>query len=124
MKPIIITVHPFSAVAGAATLAGAGLLMSMQASTTATSISALTAEQEWILDKMSRVQLPTKNGWPNAETIRFSGVNVQIVNGRGETDPHLDGERPRQHLGGHILRPHRRRDQDHTTRRPVHVHRV
>ncbi len=47
----------------------------------------LTPEQEEILSHMSIVELPIFDDQPDlvARTIRFTGVNVQIVNGKGQT---------------------------------------
>ena len=46
----------------------------------------LSPEQEAILSHMSIVDLPVDDGVSTARTIRFSGVNVQVVNGTGSTD--------------------------------------
>jgi len=45
----------------------------------------LTPEQEEILGHMSIVQMPVDDNGSTRETIRFSGVNVQVVNGTGST---------------------------------------
>ena len=45
----------------------------------------LTAEQAEILTHMSIEQLPVDDAGNTARTIRFSGVNVQVINGRGST---------------------------------------
>jgi len=52
----------------------------------------LTEEQEEILGHMSVVQIPTDDAGGTAKTIRFTGVNVQVVNGLGTTtgDPNQD----------------------------------
>ena len=46
----------------------------------------LTPEQEEILGHMSIEELPVDNEGNTAKTIRFTGVNVQIVNGLGATN--------------------------------------
>jgi hypothetical protein len=48
----------------------------------------LTAEQAAVLGRMSLVELPTTSEGGQALTVRFSGVNVQIVNGSGATNGH------------------------------------
>ena len=45
----------------------------------------LGAEQAEMLGHMSIEQLPTDDAGNTAKTIRFSGVNVQVVNGTGST---------------------------------------
>ena len=47
-------------------------------------------EQAEILGHMSIVQLPVDNDGNTAKTIRFTGVNVQIVNGLGATNGNPD----------------------------------
>ena len=46
----------------------------------------LSPEQEEILSHMSIVELPVDAFGNSVRTIRFSGVNVQVVNGTGTTD--------------------------------------
>ena len=46
----------------------------------------LSPEQEEILSHMSIVELPVDVFGNSVRTIRFSGVNVQVVNGTGATD--------------------------------------
>ena len=46
----------------------------------------LSPEQEEILSHMSIVELPMNDAGNTARTIRFTGVNVQVVNGTGSTD--------------------------------------
>ena len=53
--------------------------------------SGLTAEQEAILSTMSLVDEPIDDGGNTVPTVRFSGVNVQIVNGTGSTDSAANG---------------------------------
>ena len=51
----------------------------------------LTPEQEEILGHMSIEYLPVDEDGNTAKTIRFSGVNVQVVNGTNSTDGDVNG---------------------------------
>ena len=51
----------------------------------------LTAEQEEILSYMSVVDVPVDDLGNTEPAVRFSGVNVQIVNGTGSTDGAANG---------------------------------
>lgn len=51
----------------------------------------LTPEQEEILSYMSIVDVPVDDMGTTATTVRFEGVNVQIVNGEGATDSAPNG---------------------------------
>ncbi len=72
-------IHPVSAVAGATVILGACLLSGMQ------SPGGLNNEKQDILRHMTIVYLPDGLGGP-AKTIRFTGVNVQVVNGLKSTN--------------------------------------
>ena len=52
----------------------------------AQAVGVLSPEQEEILSHMSIVELPVDVFGNSVRTIRFSGVNVQVVNGTGATD--------------------------------------
>jgi len=69
-------VHPVSALAGATVILGACLLSGMQQPA---------GEKQDILRHMTIVYLPDGQGG-TAKTIRFTGVNVQVVNGVGSTN--------------------------------------
>jgi hypothetical protein len=51
----------------------------------------LTPEQEEILSYMSIVDVPIDDAGNTVPTVRFSGINVQIVNGTGSTDGAVNG---------------------------------
>ncbi|MAB78013.1 MAG: hypothetical protein CMJ89_01555 [Planctomycetes bacterium] len=80
MKPIEF--HPVPAVIGALVV---GLAMSAQSVGSIQRILRLTPEEKEILGHMQIVQLDDAQGGL-AKTIRFTGVNVQIVNGLGATN--------------------------------------
>ena len=73
-------IHPVSALAGATVILGACLLVGMQQPSGTISI-----KNREILRHMSIVYLPDGLGG-TAKTIRFTGVNVQIVNGLEATN--------------------------------------
>ena len=79
-----IQVHPVSAVFGGLVICGALLVSSMQ-SPSFNKYSLLSAEQAQLLKHMSIVYLDDGQGG-QAKTIRFTGVNVQVVNGLGATN--------------------------------------
>ncbi len=72
-------VHPVSALAGATVILGACLLSGMQ------SPAGFNEEKRDILRHMSIVYLDDGQGGM-AKTIRFTGVNVQVVNGLKSTN--------------------------------------
>jgi len=72
-------VHPVSALAGATVILGACLLSGMQ------SPGGMNDEKRDILRHMTIVYLPDGLGG-TAKTIRFTGVNVQVVNGLESTN--------------------------------------
>ena len=74
--------HPASALAGALLGSGCLLLLGMQMVGIQQSC-VLTDEQCAILRRMTLVELPDGQGG-TCKTIRFTGVNVQIVNGMGD----------------------------------------
>ena len=71
--------HPVSALVGATVILGACLLSGMQ------SPAGLGQEKQDILRHMTIVYLPDGLGG-TAKTIRFTGVNVQVVNGLESTN--------------------------------------
>ncbi|MBK7875563.1 MAG: hypothetical protein IPJ77_07400 [Planctomycetes bacterium] len=78
-------IHLPSALAGALIVGLTFTTLSMQQTISAHRIPTLTPEQAAILSRMSIVQIPDGQGG-SSETIRFTGVNVQIVNGLGATN--------------------------------------
>jgi hypothetical protein len=66
---------------------------------------ALTPEQAEILSHMSMVEIPVDDLGNTAKTIRFTGVNVQVVNGLGVTngDPGDPFEDPRTNGTGNLI---------------------
>ena len=80
-----LPIHPFSAIAGATVLGSLLFLTGMQQSAGAQALPRLTAEQRDILAHMS-IELIEDGQGALLKTIRFTGVNVQIVNGLGATN--------------------------------------
>jgi hypothetical protein len=91
-------VHIPSALLGSICAAVVFVSLGMQLTYSAKGFAGLTPEQAEILSHMSIVSLPDGQGG-QTETIRFTGVNVQIVNGLGATngdtaDPYSFNEPP------------------------------
>lgn len=88
MKPIQLTIHPL--VATASLVVTTALVLGSWKQTQSRNYQYeqypfLTPEQHEILNHMSIVQLDDGHGG-QAKTIRFTGVNVQVVNGLGATN--------------------------------------
>jgi len=75
--------QPLSAFAGALCVTSACLVLGSSAS--APSFGGLTPDQEAILSRISLVALPDGQGG-TVPTVRFGGVNLQIVDGSGSTE--------------------------------------